>query len=305
MTIPSIADRSRRWFIGMLVALAMVQAGAAAAGAAALGATIAAPAGALVAAAVPAAAFAILAGIAIIAERMVAERLAQSLVHDVRTTIFEGVIAFGRGTTEERWLTPLVGDLAALRNWAARGIVRLWTSGVAALGGLVWFACVWSDRLGALIPFGLAILLFPLVAGRLNATISSQRAARGRLTRFLIRRVRAEMAGTVQRGRHGRKCLNTRSLALTDWAQRRSKWAAMLEAAMLVAGGLAALLLVIGHRTDASSEGELVAALALIGFIASRALEFARALHAHCAGSIARDRLHAIFARHNNTAILD
>jgi ABC-type multidrug transport system fused ATPase/permease subunit len=305
VTIPSIADRSRRWFIGLLVALAMVQAGAAAAGSAALGATIAAPAGALVAAAVPAAVFAILAGLAIIAERMVAERLAQSLVHDVRTTIFEGVIAFGRGTTEERWLTPLVGDLAALRNWAARGIVRLWTSGLAALGGLVWFIAAWRDQLGALIPFGVAILLFPWFATRLNRTISAQRVARGRLTRFLIRRVRAEIGGTVQRGRHGRKCLSSRSLSLTDWARRRSKWAAIMEATMLVAGGLAALLLVIGHRTGAGGAGELVAALALIGFIASRALEFARALHAHCAGSIARDRLHSVFARHNASAISD
>jgi ABC-type multidrug transport system fused ATPase/permease subunit len=296
--IPSIADRSRRWFIGLLVAIAMVQAGAAAAGAAALGDTIAAPAGALVAAAVPAAVFAILAGLAIIAERMVAERLAQSLVHDVRITIFEGVIAFGRGTSEERWLTPLVGDLAALRNWAARGVVRLWTSGLAALGGLAWFIFSWHEQLAALIPFGLAMLIFPVFAGRLNATISAQRVERGRLTRFLIRRVRAEIGGAVHRGRHGRKCLNSRSLLLTDWARRRSKWAAMMEAAMLVAGGLAALLLVIGHRTGTGDAGELVAALALIGFIASRALEFARALHAHCAGLIARDRLHAVFARH-------
>ena len=209
----------------------------------------------MVAAAAPAALFAILAGLAIVAERAMAERLAQSLVHDMRTALFEGVISHGRGTTEERWLTPLVGDLTALRNWAARGVVRVWTSGLAVVGGSLWFALAWRDSIAALIPFAAAIVLLPLLVGRLNATVSAQRVARGQLNRFLIRRVRAETAGLVHRGRHGRKCLNTRSLALTGWARRRANWAATIEAAMLVAGGLSALLLVIVQRDAAHGPG--------------------------------------------------
>ena len=50
---------------------------------------------------------------------------------------------------------------------------------------------------------------------------------------------------------------------------------------------------------------DLVAALALIGFIASRAVEFGRALHAYCAGLIARDRLQAVLNRHSNAAVTD
>jgi ABC-type multidrug transport system fused ATPase/permease subunit len=297
MILPSIADRPRRWLIGLLVILAITQAGTAAAGSAAMGATIAASADTLMGTAGLAAFFALLAGLAIIGERTVAERLAQSLVHDVRSTIFEAVINHGQGTTEERWLTPLVGDLAALRNWAARGVVRLWTSGIAALGGVIAFLLFWRDMGAALLPFLVAMVIMPVLLMKLRATIANQRVARGRLTRFLLRRVRAEVAGQVRRGRHGRKCLATRSLLLASWAQRRALWAAMLEGTMLAAGGLAALLLILTQRGTSAGQGDLIAALALIAFIGSRALEFGRALHANAAGQIALDRLRAALLR--------
>ena len=297
MSLPALSDRSRRHLVVLLIGLAVVQAILAALGAAALGGAITAPTSQIALTAGIAAALALLTGLALLAERSMAERLAQSLVHDTRRSLFESVIAHAQGTREERWLTPFVGDLTALRNWAARGVIRLWTSGIAALVGSIWF--LWSNRDAALAlaPLASGLALCLLGALRLRHIVGEQRNARGRLTRFLIRRVRAEVEGKALQGRHGRRALDSRSRALAILAECRTRWAAMIEVAMVVAAVLAAILLVITHRTaSATGSAELVTGLTLVAFVGSRLTEFARALHAYVAGRVAIQRLHHLIA---------
>jgi hypothetical protein len=140
MSPPQLAGPGRRALVVQLVALAAAQVAIAAAAAQALGRTMAAPPSQLELTAAIAAGLAGLTGAALLAERHLAERLAQSLIFDSRAALFEAVIARARGTSEERWLTPFVGDLAALRNWAARGIIRLWTSAIVSMGKALWLA---------------------------------------------------------------------------------------------------------------------------------------------------------------------
>jgi ABC-type multidrug transport system fused ATPase/permease subunit len=291
MTPPQLAGPGRRALVGQLVALAGAQAAIAAAAAQALGRTMAAPPSQLEAAAAITAGLAVLTGAALLAERSLAERLAQSLIFDTRAALFESVIARARGTSEERWLTPFVGDLAALRTWAARGIIRLWTSAIASIGAALWLAIAYPAATLALAPLLLGLLLVMLGALRLHRVIGDQRAARGRLTRFLIRRVRAEVAGKVAPGRHGRRELGQRAAALACLALCRTRWAAAIEGVMLAAAGLAALALVVAARQAGASAADLVAGLALIGFAGARLVEFARALHAHLGGRIALARV--------------
>jgi ABC-type multidrug transport system fused ATPase/permease subunit len=294
--LPQLTAGPRRPVLILLVALAFGQAGLAAAGSGALGQTMDAPSDALLPTAAIAAAFVILAGIALLGERRFAERLAQSLVHDTRRQLFETVIAQGRGTREERWLTPLVGDLAALRNWAARGVIRLWTTAVAAVCGATWIAVQSPEAALALAPLLLGLLLCLACAVRLHRSVGDQRRARGRLTRFLIRRVRAEVGGTAAAGRHGRRELDSRSRGLTCLAESRAGWAAAMEMVMMIAAGLSALTLVWLYRSDTADAAGLIASLTLLAFVGSRLVEFSRALHAHIAGRIARQRMAQLLA---------
>ncbi len=291
MTLPRLTAPQRRPMVALLVTLAAAQAALAAAAAAALGRAMAVPDAQLLAAGGMAAGLAAVTGAALLTERSLAERLAQSLILDTRAALFESVIRHGRGSSEERWLTPFIGDLTALRNWAARGVIRLWTSAIAGAGAALWFAVAHPAAAAALAPLALGLLLVLLGALRLRQVIGEQRQARGRLTRFLIRRVRAEVAGQVARGRHGRRELGQRAQLLARLAECRTRWAATIEVVMVVAATLAAILLVIAFRQAEGSASELVAGLALLGFAGARFVEFARALHAQLGGMIAIARL--------------
>ncbi|NJS15381.1 MAG: hypothetical protein HC788_13230 [Sphingopyxis sp.] len=61
----------------------------------------------------------------------------------------------------------------------------------------------------------------------------------------------------------------------------------------------------VGQHGHIATAADMVAALAMIAFIAARSVEFARALHAHSAGVIALDRLNAALTRRTAVTSLD
>lgn len=292
MNTPRLIEGSRRNVAALLVAVALGQGLAAAAGADAIRRTIETVPGPAPGPALMVAGLGLAAGLATLGERWVGERLAQSYVNDARRQLFEALIASGRSSREGRWLTPFVSDLAALRNWAARGPVRLATASLSTVAASLWFATAWPALSAALLPFALCLVAMAAAMPALRGAIASQRTVRGALTRFLIRRVRAEVAGICSPRGHGRKGLAERASELSRLAERRAAVAGVLEAAAVLAGALSALaVVVLVQLRPEQGQGALIGGLALAGFIASRFLEISRALHAHVGGRIALLRL--------------
>ncbi len=297
MTPPKLLAKERR-YLGLLLALvAIAQAAFAAAFADAISAMVGQTNVNATVALILATAF----GVAMLAERWIAERFAQSFVLECRVEIFESVIRNRGEGHEARWLTSLVGDLTAIRNYAVRGSVKLWTSMLAGIVASAWFISSSPTMAIALLPI---LIGFALVIGTtflLRRVISEQRNTRGRLNRFLIRRVRIEMAGAPSPRGHGRLRLVELSGGLRGKVERRALIFGTMELLAGVAGGVATVLL-ITKQVDLNATAALVGQISLIGFISTRLLETARALHARAGGRIALDRLANLLARDPATA---
>lgn len=236
---------------------------------------------------------------ALLLQRWVGEDFAQGFVGDCRAAIFTEVTrtpaASAKQGADARWLTVLLNDMAALRNYALHGTVRLWTSTIAAAAAAGWAALTMPQLRPALLPLMLGAGCIILLLVPLSRAIAGQRGARGRINRFLVRRVRSELSGAVSPKGHGFKKLASLSKELTRASVRRARSAGMIDAVAMLAGLAAALAAVWQAAQPAQGAiggaAGLAGGLTLLGFIAARLLEAARALHARTSGRIALSRL--------------
>lgn len=236
-----------------------------------------------------------LAAAAMLLQRWVGETFAQLYVTDCRAALFAALAQHRRSRArgaDARWMTLLINDMAALRNYALRGTVRLWTSATAAGAAAAWAANTLPQLRLSLIPLAIGAALVALLARPLTSAIAAQRKDRGRLNRFLVRRVHAELTGEPGGGGHGFRKLETLSDDLSRAAVRRAGHAGAMEAVATLAGLAAALILaLVWQASGQPGHAGLAGSLTLLGFIAARLLESARALHARIGGRIALDRL--------------
>lgn len=286
---PGLVTRGRIVWLAALMLSAIGQAAAAAAFAEVLGAALAAPGEARIMALLALIA-ALMAG-ASFAERLIGEIVAQSYIHSVRTALFEALIAHRGTTSEAQWLNPLINDLGALRNWAARGPVRLWTAAVALVLALGYFFLRYPQLVLAMLPFALCVSAVLLLAPPLRRAIREQRRVRGGLTRFIVRRARKEASGAIRGNRHGRAALAKRSLELGQRAVARARIFALLEGLATAAPAAALLAIVIAADSAGLDQRMTIAAIALLSFAGTRQLEIVRAVHASIGGQVARARI--------------
>ncbi|MFN3865065.1 MAG: hypothetical protein ACK4RT_12385 [Erythrobacter sp.] len=237
-----------------------------------------------------------MAGAAMMLGRWLGEGFAQGFVSDCRAALFSAVTRHAGEGGDARWLTVLINDMAALRNYALRGTVRLWTSVTAASASCLWVFATIPHLRPALIPLLAGAGVIVVLVWPLSRAITTQRRERGKLNRFLVRRVRVELAGEASKRGHGFRKLATLSDDLARAAVRRAATAGTMEAAATLAGLLAALVLVWQTMTGLEGRASLAGSLTLLGFIAARLLESARALHARIGGRIALDRLEKLLA---------
>lgn len=237
-----------------------------------------------------------LAGLALLTERWVGERFAQSFVIDCRAALFKAVTRHRGEGKDARWLTGLVNDMAALRNYALRGTVRLWTSALSAGGAIVWVALTMPCERTALLPLAAGTGCMILLARPLARAIDSQRSQRGRMNRFFVRRVRIEMAGKPVTNGHGFRTLASLSDELGRLSVRRAIVAGAMTAVIALAGLLATLMIAVTALASGNGAG-IAGSLTLIAFISTRLMETSRALHARIGGGIALARLAQKLAR--------
>ncbi len=238
----------------------------------------------------------LMAGLVMLVARWMGEKFAQGFVTDCRAALFRAVTRHAGEGGDARWVTVLINDLAALRNYALRGTVRLWTSATAASAAAVWVFLTMPDLRASLVPLVFGAFAILLLVWPLTRAITRQRSQRGRLNRFLVRRVRAELAGEPSTRGHGFRKLSVLSNDLAHAAIHRAASAAAMDAVATLAG-LAAALVIVWQTIGSQDTAGLAGNLTLLGFIAGRLLESARALHARIGGRIALERLSRLLAR--------
>jgi ABC-type multidrug transport system fused ATPase/permease subunit len=233
---------------------------------------------------------------AMLGERWAGEVLAQSLVSELRLRLFDRLIASHGVVNEAQWLNPLVGDLTAIRNWAARGPVRLATAALALFATLLLFAIQMPQVALAGLPLIAAVFLFIPLGRRLADIVRKQRLARGGMTRFIVRRARIEAGGHITGNRHGRQSMRRRSAELARLATTRARYFGFLEALAACGSAAAAITLAAVAARLSVAPADVAAAATLIGFMSSRLLEVARASHAAIGGHIAFARIAAVLS---------
>ncbi len=230
------------------------------------------------------------------AERLVGEIVAQSYIHSVRLELFEALIAHKGTTSEAQWLNPLVNDLGALRNWAARGPVRLLTSAIALIVAIAFFVVRYPQLAWAALPFPVCVGLIWFAAPRLRETIRQQRRTRGGLTRFIVRRARVEASGLNKKNRHGRISMTDRSKQLGQLTVARARIFALLEGAATAAPASALIIVALVSIGQGMDSSMTVAAITLLGFAGARQIEIVRAVHASIGGNVAHRRIEHVLS---------
>jgi ABC-type multidrug transport system fused ATPase/permease subunit len=289
MTPAALLDRPRRGSLAWLAACSIGQAAGAVFVALALGTAISD--GLSAATACWMAFGGLLTACSMLGERWAGEVLAQSLVSELRLRLFDRLVASKGTINEAQWLNPLVGDLSAIRNWAARGPVRLATAALTLLATLMLFALQMPLLAPAGLPMLVAALLFLPLVRRLADIIRKQRVARGGMTRFIVRRARIEAEGQVKKNRHGLQSMRRRSDELAKLATSRARHFGFLEALAASGSAVAAITLAAVAARLSVAPADVAAAATLIGFMSSRLLEVARASHAAIGGHIAFARI--------------
>lgn len=303
MSLPPLFGPGRRGLAIALGSAGLAQAAAAAIAAAAASGALAEPArgaqlvGAMVLGG------GLLAG-AVWIERRVGEGLAQSLVVELRQGLFGASIAAAHRLDRSRLAVPFVGDLAAVRNWAARGPVRLLGAGLAWGGSLAALGLLHPALWMSAVPLALAPLVALPVGRRLRRVIGRQRDIRGGMTRFILRRLErhAQRPDHIGRGAADAAELGVRSGQLAEASVARAMLAADLEAVAVLAGGVASALAILAIIGGSGSPAAAAGALPLVGFVAARLRDMARAEHARIAGEIALRRIAARLAEAREAA---
>lgn len=299
MSLPPLAHGPRRIWFAALVSTGFVQAGGAALGAWTAGQAIAGaaagegldPMQALMLTGTAAAAAA-----AGFAERFVGEKLAQAYVLDLRQRLFAASMLAAGAVDQARLVIPFVGDLTAVRNWAARGPAAIITASTAALGAAGLLALQAPFLALGLLPLALSLLAMRFLYARLRLLIGDQRRVRGRLTRFVMERLRRaarrhRQALALDTGDAGR--LSSRAERLADVSVRRAGLVGMMDGSALFAGGLSLLAILALAARSGAAPATVISVVGLAAFVSARVLDVARASHALAGGGVALDNLEA------------
>lgn len=300
--LPPLLAEGRQWQFAALVVTGALQAGTATVSAGFVGAAVTGSAmSPLLLGGLLGSAF--LTGIAGLAERYFGECLAQSYVLHLREKLFAAAIPVLGQVEEARMLMPFVGDLTAVRNWAARGPAALLTATVAALATSLLLLAQYPHLGAGLLPLLVATVIMMWLTRVLASRIAEQRKVRGQLTRFVLRRLRvtddAELETRRRVRRADKRRLASRARHASDIAIRRATLVGVMDGMALSSGGLGVFVLLTFAPT--AKDETLIAGLALIGFIAARLVDVSRALHASTGGKVA---LKQIKARLNHQSYL-
>lgn len=233
--------------------------------------------------------------------RRLSEGLGLDYVTAVRDRLFRHLVEVEPAVIQRRrhgaMLQSFVGDLTALRQWVAEGVMRTILA-LVALAGLIGWLGLTMPRL-AMAALGIALfacLVGGLLLRPLSRAVQTVRRERGRVSAFASERLSASATILASaRGPSEAKRLANRVDRLNRAALRRA-WltgllralphlattaiviAAVLAAGSLPAGGMAGTVLVIGIIGLALRDLARAAELTVPGLISHRRIELLLAL---------------------------
>jgi ABC-type multidrug transport system fused ATPase/permease subunit len=226
-----------------------------------------------------------------------AERLGHSYVSSCRLRMYDLLRQRSESMPPRRrglMMARFVSDLSAARLWVSRGLARLVTGSIATLGALVG-AIVIEPRLAlaAAMPFLLAGGLVLVLRGRLLVRIAEMRRRRGRVSAHVGEMLESLNSLSDSDAQRERRRLRKRSRALRDAAIQRGWRSETLRAGPRLASGIA-IALVLGLAATgsvATSVGDVVALMSVIGFLTQSCSELAQSMDYRLNYLIARQKL--------------
>ena len=212
-------------------------------------------------------------------EQVDAELLGQDYIHRVRMTLYDQMSKFAPRALGQRssggTMLRFVGDLTALRRWVSLGLARIIVAlivTILALGFLAYLDLYLAIVSLVILMIGLCGNL--LLGPRMHRAISESRRRRGHLAGNINEKIRS--FGVIQafnQTKRERKKFRRQSLRLRDAMVARS-WSSGLmrivtEGSTALSMGLVLSLGALEVFRGMTSAGNVVAAMAVVGFISN------------------------------------
>lgn len=232
--------------------------------------------------------------------RRLSEGLGLNYVTAVRDGLFRHLMTVDPAVIAQRrhgaMLQSFVGDLTALRQWVAEGIMRAILAAIAMVGLLGWL-CWTAPRIG-MAALGIIVLAVGIVAillGPLSRAVSRVRRQRGRVSAFASERLAGSPAVLAcGRGPWEAQRLDRRVARLNSAALRRAWLTGILRAVPRLAATAIVIVTVLnGKQLGAGRMAGLVMVIGILG-IALR--DLARAAELLVPGRISQRRIAKLMA---------
>lgn len=237
------------------------------------------------------------------AERVKAEELGQGYAQALRQRLFahvarlpyEALVWRHQGHLNQR----LVGDMGAVRQWVARGQVRLLAAGIT-LPVVCLLLALWIDPV--LVTGVLVIVLFGLLVMWASSRDLPQvhrqlRRSRARLTALVNERLpHAQTLRVAGRLSREARILDQRAERVMRSSRHRQDRTARLRAVAEVVRGLGVAWVLGASFFTRTPAADAAATLAAIGLIMPALRDVAGAWDQHAAWVCARDRLYALLS---------
>lgn len=233
---------------------------------------------------------------------MLAERLGQSWVNDLRVTVFEQVARTpvrehrrSTGATAMRF----VGDMTAMRRWAALGLAKLAVGVPMVVGCLVALALASPLIAGAV---GTVVLIgfvsIRLVTPQLYQTNRAARRRRAQVAAHVTEHVGNRLVmQAFGREDAERRLLGQRGRRLGHAMVRRAEMIGAVRAigeATTLLAGVAALAAALVARVDPAAAA---AALAVVGILIAPLRDLSRVAEYRASAAVALEKLNGTMAR--------
>lgn len=242
-------------------------------------------------------------------EQVDAELLGQDYVHRVRLRLYDKMCrcaprALSRRSTGSTMLR-FVGDLNALRRWVSLGLARIIVAIIVAILALGFLA--YLDRYLALVSFGLLSLglIWNLRLGpRMHQTISEARRRRGRLAGNINEKIGAfTVIQVFNQEQRERKRFNKHSRhlkeAMIERAHASGRMRVVTDGATAASMGLVLSLGAYEVFRGMTTSGNVVAAMAVVGFISSAFRNLGRVHEHHQSAQVSRSKIYEFMRTKN------
>ncbi len=210
-------------------------------------------------------------------ERIDAERLGQDYVHRIRLLLYDSMGKFApralAAQSTGAVVLRFVGDLNALRRWVSLGLARLLVAAIVVPGTLGFMA--WLDpwlALGCTVILGAGLVGNLLLGPRMHRSVAEARRRRGHLAANITEKIGAFVVlQAFDQVRHERRRFSRHSRrlrdAMIDRARSSGRMRVITEGATAISMALLLSQGAIEVFWGMTTSGNVVAALAVVGFL--------------------------------------